>query len=140
MNDGNKIELDWPRVVAALVAVAIGLIFCIKLMFDWRSDGRFSECQNNLQEVVTAAKKYAEKHNGRYPPDLGELVSSHMLRRLPTCPVANQMTFTDYQRAKFPAAMTVSCCGGHHKQQFKGTGDPGKFPTYSTWTEAAPKK
>ena len=140
MSDGSKIEWDWPRVAAGLVGLAIALIFFIKMLFGFRSDGRLTDCQANLESVVRASKKYADKNKGQYPPDLAELVSSHLLQELPTCPVANQMTFTDYTMSKRPLAMTVSCCGGHHRKQFRGEGDPLKFPTYSSWVVVPAKK
>jgi hypothetical protein len=140
MIDGKKVEFDWPRVAGGLVVAAVILIFLVKMLFGFRSDGRLSECEANLQTLATAAKKHAAKNRGLYPKELDDLVQGRLMQRLPTCPAANQMTYTDYTTARSPAAFSVSCCGGHHRKQFKGAGDPLKFPRYSTWGEPPAKK
>lgn len=140
MSDARKIEWDWPRVAAGGAGLAVILLLLVKLLLGLQTSGRLAECQSNLQTLSGAAKKYAEKNQGHYPRDLGQLVSEKFLSALPTCPTARQMTYTDYVASERPAAMTVSCCGGHHLTGFSGVGDPNKFPTFSSWTEPSAKK
>lgn len=123
-----KAQLDWPKVYMGLGGLALVSLIVLKILFGGGGD-KLAECRANLDAIAAAAKNYKIK-NARYPASLSAIEGKE-LKALPFCPVARQMTYTDYAVAYSPHRMTVSCCGGHHAKQASQGSDPNKYPQVS---------
>ncbi len=130
MSDDENVaeQLNWPLLIGTILIVAVGGMLGIRSWLQSREVENLRICRANLRSVVTAAQMYAKDHRGLYPKSLDELTKIGYLQSIPTCPVAKEMTFTDYQARLKPNRVELSCCGGHHYKLFEGSGVSTRFP------------
>lgn len=117
---GPKPEKKPPEVILLvfkwLVIILIPTPLLVRYLFTsaGRSSGQLTACRSRIKEVATALEQYAADNAGCYPRELEQLVKAKNLPKLPTCPAAGKMTYTDYQVARWPDNFTFSCVGDHH--------------------------
>lgn len=128
----QKVEVNWPA-VALVLSVLFGAVgWMIYSFLQARAEDHLRLCSTNLNTIATAARMYAKDHQGQYPKNLEVLKAAKYLENIPRCPTAGSMTYGDYETSNKPAAVTVSCTGGHHRKLLKGPGNPDKFPIFSS--------
>lgn len=129
----QKVEVNWGAVAVVLLTILAAIGWMVRAFFQARDQDNFRLCGTNLNTIATAARMYAKDHQGAYPKSLETLTANKYLEEIPRCPAAGAMTYTDYETSNKPAAVTVSCTGGHHRHQFKGSGNPEKYPFFSSY-------
>ena len=128
----EKVELNWPALIGVLLIMACGFGYMVKTYLQSREEDRLQSCRSNLSIIATAARMYARDNHGQYPKTLEKMAEMKYLDEIPTCPAAGSQTYTDLETNNKPAAVTISCVGGHHRKLFTGSGSPDKFPYYSS--------
>ena len=84
-----------------------------------RAQGSLVPCKSNVKNLATALRMYAQDNQGHYPQSLQQLLPDNYFKRLPTCPAAATMTFTDYQAATNPDRFSFSCVGDNHSKKYR---------------------
>jgi hypothetical protein len=140
--EGEKVEINWPALIAVLLLLLGGGVYLVKAYLQSRDEDRLKLCRSNLATIATAARMYSRDNNGRFPKTLEQLKAAKYLELIPLCPASGSMTYSDYTTHTQPPAVTVSCVGGHHRKLFTGSGSAESFPYYSSLevAEQAAKK
>lgn len=81
-----------------------------------RPSGQTTACKSNCKNIATALEMYASDNKGRYPVNLDKLVEGNYLKRIPTCPTAGAVTYTNYEVTTHPDSFSFACCGRNHAQ------------------------
>jgi len=87
-----------------------------------RGDGLLTVCKSNLKNIGTAMEMYAHDNRGFYPRKLDDLTPQY-LKTLPTCPVADKLTYHYVSVTEPVPCYTVYCRGKYHTP-YHGTDMP----------------
>ncbi|MGV8119115.1 MAG: serine/threonine protein kinase [Candidatus Xenobiia bacterium LiM19] len=87
-----------------------------------RGDGLLTACTSNLKNIGTAMEMYAHDNRGFYPRKLDDLTPQY-LKTLPSCPVADKLTYHYVSVTEPVPCYTVYCRGKYHTP-FHGTDMP----------------
>lgn len=115
------------RDLGCLLACVVGALLLLVILFPARTHchGTFTACKSNLKNLGTALEMYATDHRD-YPARL-EALTPHILRAVPTCPLAGRDTYS----ARFVStatAYTVLCAGENHSD----VEAPPNYPQYTS--------
>lgn len=114
----------------------LGFLALLALMFisprGYRSRplGQTTGCRSNCKNIATALEMYASDNKGRYPVNLDKLVEGNYLKKLPSCPAAGAMTYTNYEVTTHPDRFSFACCGRNHAQALGS--EAVNLPAYSS--------
>ena len=128
----DRTTISWVTLVTALLAVFALSLILVPNFLKARTRGQLTACKSNVKNIATALEAYAADNAGNYPQSLQELVNSRLLRALPTCPGAGEVTYLDYQVPTEPDSFSFSCCGDHHKRAYTGFNIKGGYPQYNS--------
>jgi hypothetical protein len=138
-DDEQQLEVNWLAVLFFLVVIVGGGIYAVRSYFHSKEMGKLRICQMQLENLVTAARMYANDNAGVPPKELSKLLERKYIMGLPKCPSASQMTYTAYEAKRKPFTITLSCCGGHHRKVAPAGETAQNFPTFTYSSEVKPK-
>lgn len=127
-DEKEKLELNWPLLLGFVCVGLIAIMFGVRSWLQGVEESQLQACRSNVAQIAKAAEMYARDHYGRFPKSMEQLTTIGYLPSVPTCPTAKEMTYTDFKAYLKPDRFEVSCCGGHHRKLFSGSGSSERFP------------
>jgi len=114
--------------IELMIVIAIIAILAAILVPNFkraRARGQLAACLSQCKSTATALEMYAVENDGRFPTlsglaGLNVLITTNFLKKLPTCPAANRVTFLDYEATATPDRFSFSCVGNNHGECFPG--------------------
>ena len=131
--EGSRIP--WSLVVLHLLAAVAGFVGPLYYYASCLPHGcraPLTACKSNCKNIATALEMYASDNGGRYPATLQQLLPGNYLGKLPTCPEARRMNYTNYRSCQTPDSFSFTCVGNNHAKAYTGfTTSSANFPQYS---------
>lgn len=78
--------------------------------------GLRTECKYNLRKIGVAAQTFSNRHNGRYPTNLSQLIPEY-LEEIPSCPYAEWDTYSSTYRTTLDRRYYAVACTEPHPRQ-----------------------
>lgn len=129
---GDLSSLSREAAVLGLLAL-ICLSMLAPSMMRARAGANLASCSQNLDNLDRALRMYYSDYHA-FPGSLSALTPRY-LRRLPTCPAAERVTYrlhlepdTPLTRPETQPCFSVHCEGGHHED----VNVQGDYPAYSS--------
>jgi len=115
-------------IISAISIIAVVLVFFLFIrpgVKKSKQESNLSLCFNNIKRITVQLDNYRKDH-GKYPETLKELLPNYF-KNLPTCPEANEDTYSEgYQVNSDGQAFTLFCRGNYHSD----VNTPPNFPAY----------
>lgn len=105
--------------VLGLIAAGLFAAIFVPNMNRARAQGQLTACKANQKNIGTALEMWASDHRGKYPKQLSDLTTGERggyLRQIPTCPAAEEDTYSaSYKRSADGKKFEICCSGENHK-------------------------
>lgn len=101
------------KLLLASLLLAVTAIFIAFCLLHLNSKPTVDVCKANMKKIATAIEQYASDNSGHFPTELSKLTKSHYLREIPTCPAAENDTYSVTFRES-ETGYSFGCKGGNH--------------------------
>ena len=129
INDGDLSSAKGIKVgalISGICSLVLGLVagglFAAILVPNFtraRAQGQLTACKSNEKNIATGLEMWASDHKGKYPKQLSDLVGGEnggYLKQIPTCPAAEEDTYSaSYKISADGKQFEIYCSGHNHK-------------------------